>query len=111
MPLLSTSAPQDDFMFTAEYLNGKTLYWVAYDDFGYDDIGMRWNIGVFEFTSDTAVNFSEIDTPDSGVHNATYSILPNGSVAVVLGRHHFCISIRITNRYLFKSLSRWKRKG
>ena len=71
--------------FTQSYLDGKTLYWVTFDDFGYDDIGVKWNMARMTF-SDTTVEFQEYDTPDSDTHQFDYSVT-DGSLKV--NEEHF----------------------
>jgi hypothetical protein len=70
--------------FTTEYLNGKTLYFVQYDDFGYDDegeAGMQWNMARMDFT-DSTIAWTEYDTPDTATHTFNYSITSNGEISI-----------------------------
>jgi len=67
--------------FTSSNIRGKTFYWVIYDDFGYEDIGMKWNIAAFDFLDESTLNFSEVETPDIDTHSFNYSI-ENGLLAV-----------------------------
>jgi len=71
---------EETFKFTNDWLNGKTLYYVGYSDFGYDDIGMKWNMGAMSFTQ-TEVIWQEFDTPDSDLHDFNYSITSEGWIS------------------------------
>jgi len=63
----------EGFKFTKEYLKGKTLYYVVYDDFGYDNINYKWNMVRWTFDDNTLAH-TEYDTPDTDTHTLNYSI-------------------------------------
>jgi len=66
-----------DLKFTKEYLKGRTLYYVVYDDFGYDDIGEKWNMARWTFDENTLTH-TEYNTPDTTTHTFNYSITSEG---------------------------------
>lgn len=65
------------FEFTTDYLNGKTLFFVQYDDFGYDD--MKWNMARMNFSKDT-FTWTEYDTSDTDTHTFRYRVNDEGNV-------------------------------
>ena len=65
--------------FTTEWFDGKTLYWVIYDDFGYEDVGKKWNMAKIDFES-KQFNFTEIDTTDTATHTFTYTVNNDGVI-------------------------------
>jgi hypothetical protein len=65
--------PSDKF--EADKLVGKTFYWVVFDDFGYEDVGEKWNMARFSFESESSLKFQEYDTSDSEEHSFSYSII------------------------------------
>lgn len=69
--------------FTTDWLNGKTLYLVALDDFGYED-GNKWNMGSMTF-NETTVTWREFDTPsaDDEPFIIDYTINDDGSVNLI----------------------------
>ena len=70
-----------DLKFTKEYLKGRTLYYVVYDDFGYDDIGEKWNMARWAFNDNTLAH-TEYNTPDTDTHTFNYSITSEGYLNV-----------------------------
>lgn len=64
--------------FTPDSMVGKTYYWVLYDDFGWEEVGRKWNVAKVEFTNNSIATFTEINTPDSTSYQATYSIDDEG---------------------------------
>jgi hypothetical protein len=68
--------------FTSDLLDNKIFYWVVYDDFGYNDIGKKWNLAKIEFTSSTSLILTEINTPDSTHHSIEYIIDSDGILIV-----------------------------
>jgi len=81
-----TTAVEDNasttFRFTTDYLNGKTLYLVQDDDFGYDGLTTEWNMGSMTF-SDNQIILNEIDLPTNPEDinfTVAYSIDTNGSI-------------------------------
>jgi hypothetical protein len=71
-----------DNKFTTTYLNGKTFYLVAYDDFGYDDIGEKWNMAKMVFTT-SSFTWKEYNTPDTNEHTFNYTITDDGKISYV----------------------------
>jgi hypothetical protein len=74
-----------DNKFTTTYLNGKTLYFVQYDDFGYDDEGepgLRWNMAKMVFTT-SSFTWQEYNTPDTDEHTFNYTITDDGKISYV----------------------------
>ncbi len=70
--------------FSTTYLDGRTLYFVQYDDFGYDgegEPGLRWNMARMAFTANT-IAWTEYDTPDSGTHTFNYSVTNDGKILI-----------------------------
>ena len=67
------------FKFTPDYLNGKTFYYVKYDDFGYDDIGVKWNMAKIHFNKDT-FTWTEYNTPDTGTYTFHYEVTKDGTI-------------------------------
>lgn len=74
----------EPFKFTTDYLKGKTLYFVQYDDFGYGDEYLKWNMAKVHFT-DKTVSITEINTPDTSPYEASYRIDANGNLIVDYG--------------------------
>ncbi len=72
-----TPTPVEPVIFSTDYLSGKTLYYVQYDDFGHDE-QMGFNAAEMTFSSDGTMTWNEIETLDSGVFNTTYSVDENG---------------------------------
>ncbi len=70
------------FSFTTDWLNGKSLYFVQYDDFGYDD--MKWNMARMDFTVNTFA-WTEYDTVDTGTHTFTYTVNSDGNIVYNYG--------------------------
>ena len=68
-----------DFKFTKDWLSGKTLYYVQYDDFGHEE-QTGWNVAEMTFKSDGSMVWNEIDTIDSGAFNTTYRVDSNGNL-------------------------------
>jgi hypothetical protein len=66
------------FKFTADYLTGRTLYLVTYDDFG-DENNLQWNMASLAFDSDKFV-WHEYDTNDSGYYDVPYTLTPEGYI-------------------------------
>jgi len=71
-----------DNKFTTAYLNGKTFYFVQYDDFGYDDIGMKWNMAKMIFATGS-FTWQEYNTPDTDEHTFNYTITDDGKISYV----------------------------
>ena len=72
-----------DNKFTTAYLNGKTFYFVQYDDFGYDDEGepgLRWNMARMVFSTNS-YTWQEYNTPDTAVHTFNYTITDDGEIS------------------------------
>ncbi len=99
---VSSTATEDGnstFAFTKDYLNGKTLYLVEDDDFGYDGLTTEWNMVSMSFT-DTEMTWQEIDLPDDEPHTFSYTI-ENGSIVVTFEEdgeiEHFTITPVDTN--------------
>ena len=69
--------------FTTDYLNGKTLYYVAYDDFGGDT--KDWQVARMQFTDDQ-VTWTELTTDDNSSYTFGYTI-ENGKI--VVNEEHF----------------------
>ena len=67
------------FKFTKDWLNGKTLYYVAYTDFGYDE--MKWNWAAMKFSNDALV-FQEYETQDTSAVTMNYTVTKNGWIDV-----------------------------
>ncbi len=79
---------------TTDWLNGKSLYFVQYDDFGYDV--MKWNMARMDFT-DSSLNWTEYDTATG---TFSYNIDSNGDI-VVNEEHIGLISVNgTTNDYI-----------
>ncbi len=74
-----SSGGSGNFKFTTDYLNGKTFYYVKYDDFGYDDIGVKWNMARIHFNKDT-FTWTEYNTPDSGTTTFHYKVDTDGTI-------------------------------
>jgi len=72
--------------FSTEWLNGRELYIVEYDDFGYEDIGVKWNMATMEFT-DKTMSWTEYNTPDTGTYTVNYHINDDGEL--VIDEEHF----------------------
>ena len=71
-------AHHTSFKFSPDYLNGKTLYFVKFDDFGYDGY-KKWNMARMEFGADT-FTWKEFDTPDTQTHTFHYTIDESGNI-------------------------------
>jgi len=71
-----------EFIFTMDYLNGKTLYYVKYDDFGHEE-QMGWNAAKMIFNANGAMVWNEIETIDSGAYNTTYSVDGKGLLSIL----------------------------
>jgi hypothetical protein len=71
-----------DNKFTTTYLNGKIFYLVTYDDFGYDDIGEKWNMAKMVFTT-SSFTWQEYNTPDTNEHTFNYTITDDGKISYV----------------------------
>jgi len=67
----------EPFAFSTDYLNGKSLYFVQYDDFGYSE--MKWNMARMDFTANTFA-WTEYDTADSGTHTFHYTVNADGNI-------------------------------
>ena len=70
--------------FSTEWLNGRTLYFVQYDDFGYDgegEPGMQWNMARMDFTENT-MSWTEYDLPNTSTGTFTYSITSDGKIDI-----------------------------
>ena len=65
--------------FTTEWLNGKKLYIVEFDDFGSDE--MKWNMGSMAFTN-TTLTWEEYDTPSEGETYETSYQIENGMISI-----------------------------
>jgi hypothetical protein len=65
--------------FTTEWLNGKKLYIVMFDDFGSDE--MKWNMGSMAFTN-TTLTWEEYDTPSEGETYETSYQIENGMISI-----------------------------
>jgi len=65
--------------FTKEFLVGKTLYYVANDDFGHDDLDTAWNMGEMSFT-DTEFTWNELV---EGGNQATLSYIIDETGAII----------------------------
>jgi len=65
--------------FSREWLNGKTLYFVGFDDFGYDE--MKWNMSSLTF-DDTTAMWREFDMPGAkeDPYMTNYIVKDDGSV-------------------------------
>jgi len=71
------------FQFTKEFLEGKTLYMVENDDFGYDELLTDWNMASLTF-SDEIVIFKEYDMPtDKEGVSFPYRVEENGSITII----------------------------
>jgi len=80
---ISTTS-EDITTFSIEWLNGRTLYFVQYDDFGYDDEGepgMQWNMARMDFT-ENRMSWTEYDVPDTSTYTFDYSITSDGKINV-----------------------------
>jgi len=81
---LSSGDTEPITKFSTEWLNGKTLYFVQYDDFGYDgedEPGMQWNMARMDFTENT-MSWTEYDLPDTSTHTFNYSITSDGKIDI-----------------------------
>ena len=80
-PAMDCGGDTDDesFTFSPDYLNGKSLYFVQYDDFGYEDVGMKWNMARMDFTASTFA-WTEYDTADTETHTFHYSVNADGNI-------------------------------
>jgi len=76
-----------EFRFTTDYLIGKTLYLVQYDDFGHEE-QMGWNAAKMIFNANGAMVWNEIETIDSGAYNTTYSVDGNGQLSILSSDAH-----------------------
>jgi len=85
---VETNNNSTNFKFTKDWLNGKTLYYVGYDDFGYDDIGKKWNLASMSFTQDTLV-WQEYNTPDTTPDSVNYTITSEGWIDVLTEEEGF----------------------
>ncbi len=99
----ASSAVENVTKFSTEYLNGKTLYWVVYDDFGYDgagEPGLQWNMARMSF-SNTTMTFQEYNTPDTSVHTFSYSVNDDGEL--IIDEEHFnrFTIVETTNDYIY----------
>jgi len=65
--------------FTTDWLNGKELYLVIYDDFGYDE--MKWNMASISYTNAT-ISWEEYDTPSAGETYTTPYHIENGMIII-----------------------------
>ena len=73
-----SSTSHTNFKFSTDYLNGKTLYFVKLDDFGYDG-HKKWNMARMQFGNDT-FTWKEYDTPDTKAHTFHYTIDENDNI-------------------------------
>jgi len=81
---LSSGDTEPITKFSTEWLDGKTLYFVQYDDFGYDgedEPGMQWNMARMDFTENT-MSWTEYDLPDTSTHTFNYSITSDGKIDI-----------------------------
>jgi len=89
--------------FSTTYLDGRTLYFVQYDDFGYDgegEPGLRWNMARMVFTANT-IAWTEYDTPDSGTHTFNYSVTNDGKISINEGEDQDIVAFKSqTDDYL-----------
>ncbi len=69
------------FQFTTDYLIGKTLYFVQFNDFGHEEQS-GWNAAKIIFNANGAMVWNEIETLDSGAYNTTYSVDGNGLLSM-----------------------------
>ncbi len=85
--------------FTLDYLNEKTLYYVQYNDFGYDD--MKWNMARMDFAVNT-LSWTEYDTVETETHTFNYTVNPEGNIILDYdGGHQQVISFdEISNDYI-----------
>jgi hypothetical protein len=93
------SSGSSEFRFTTDYLNGKSLYYVQYDDFGYGV--MKWNMARMEFTENT-FTWTEYDTVDMGTHTISYTIDSEGNIIFNYadGHEHVLSSSEMTNDHI-----------
>lgn len=79
---VTENTEEEPFVFTKDFLVGKTLYLVEQDDFGYYGLLTDWNMASLTFSDDN-LTYKEIDLPeeDEG-HVFSYFIDDNGSVVI-----------------------------
>ncbi|NOZ89870.1 MAG: hypothetical protein GXO60_01150, partial [Epsilonproteobacteria bacterium] len=65
--------------FTIDFLNGKTLYYVAKSDFGHDNLPYEWNMAKASFT-DTEITWQEL--VDGGDSKTFPYAIEDGSIVV-----------------------------
>ena len=101
IPVINMLMESSTLQFTQRYLDGKIFYWVVYDDFGYNNVGIKWNMASFSFHG-SDVDFQEYDTQDSDIHVFQYSVRGNGILSITDGKHtnEFTI-ISSTEEYLY----------
>lgn len=58
---------------TTPGLAGRTLYFVQYDDYGYNDLGVRWNMASVKFEADAAY-WQEYETHDKRATPMPYTL-------------------------------------
>ncbi len=75
--IVSSNQQADPVIFSMDYLSGKTLYYVQYDDFGHEE-QTGFNAAEMIFSSDGTMTWNEIETLDSGMWDTTYSVDENG---------------------------------
>jgi len=68
---LTETESDESIEFSVDYLNGKTFYWLVYNDFGYDTL--KYNVAKLTF-SESSVVYQEYDTPDSDEHTFDYTV-------------------------------------
>ncbi len=74
--IVSSKQQADPVIFSMDYLSGKTLYYVQYNDFGHEE-QTGFNAAEMIFSPDGTMTWNEIETLDSGVFNTTYSVDEN----------------------------------